>query len=111
MAQPSTSVLLQRAIVQKCPVCGQGDVFASHFRMNRNCPACNVLFWKDPGESWGPLYLDYVVATTVFIVAWALLAWTTSLSDLPQFPIAPILAVAATLLCYPVSRSPWTVLA
>src|SRR5215467_12168127 len=87
MAQYDTAVLIKRALAKKCPVCGRGDIFASHFRMNRNCPACQVVFWGDPGESLGAMYIDYAVATITFIAVWVLLSWTTSLSDLAQIAI------------------------
>ncbi len=108
--QESGLTLIARAIRRKCPVCGCGSIFASHFRMNRNCPQCNVVFWADPGESLGAMYLDYAVATAVFLVAWAILAWTTALSDFAQWIIISILAVASVLVCYPITRSIWTVL-
>ena len=110
VAQETPSVLIRRALTQKCPVCGLGAVFASHFRMNRTCPKCNVVFWADPGESLGAMYLDYAVATAVFIVLWAVLSWTTSLSDLAQWIIISVVTVASVLACYPITRSAWTVL-
>jgi|SRR5215471_838946 len=110
MARYDTAVLIKRALAKKCPVCGRGDVFASHFRMNRNCPACHVVFWGDPGESLGAMYVDYAVATVTFIAVWVLLSWTTSLSDLAQTAIVAAAAVASILICYPYSRSAWTVL-
>ncbi len=78
--------------------------------MNRTCPSCNVVFWADPGESLGAMYLDYAVATGIFLVAWAILAWTTALSDLAQCAIISVLAIAGVLICYPITRSFWTVL-
>jgi len=110
MAEETASTLIKLALRRKCPVCGRGDVFASHFHMNRTCPKCNVVFWADPGESLGAMYLDYAVATAVFIVSWVILSWATSLSDAVQWMIISILSIAAVLLCYPITRSVWTVL-
>jgi uncharacterized protein (DUF983 family) len=110
MALPATSVLIWRALSCKCPVCGKGEVFASHFQMNRNCPACRVEFWSDPGESLGAMYIDYAVAVPVFLAAWMILDWTVTLSDFAQFVIVSILSVAGILIFYPISRSAWTVL-
>jgi uncharacterized protein (DUF983 family) len=107
---PPTAVLIRRALTQKCPVCGRGAVFKSHFRMNRECPNCHVTFWKDPGESLGAMYVDYVVATVAFLVAWLTLDFTTHVSDPMQFVIVAPIAVTSILLFYPISRSIWTVL-
>jgi hypothetical protein len=78
--------------------------------MNRDCPSCHVVFWADPGESLGAMYLDYVVATVAFIAAWAVLAWMSPLSDFAQLIIIATVSVLAVLACYPISRSAWTVL-
>ena len=103
-------MLVRRALTCKCPVCGRGDLFASHFRMNRSCPSCGVIFWKDPGESLGAMYVDYAVATIAFLLAWFVLDFTTHLSDPKQVVIVSIIAVASILIFYPISRSIWTVL-
>ena len=110
MATPSTSMLIRRALTRRCPVCGRGEIFESHFRMNRNCPSCGVIFWKDPGESLGAMYVDYAVATVAFLIAWLILDFTTHLSDPVQVAIVGAIAVASILIFYPVSRSVWTVL-
>jgi uncharacterized protein (DUF983 family) len=110
MALPATSTLIYRALARRCPVCGRGAIFRSHFSMNRNCPACGVVFWKDPGESLGAMYLDYAVATAVFLIGWLPLALLTNLSDTLQIAILGALAVASVLVFYPFTRSAWTVL-
>jgi uncharacterized protein (DUF983 family) len=104
------SLLVRRALAKKCPVCGNGDVFASHFHMNRSCPACGVIFWKDPGESLGAMYVDYAVATIAFLIAWLILDFTTHLSDPVQIAIVAAVAVVSILIFYPISRSLWTVM-
>jgi uncharacterized protein (DUF983 family) len=110
MAKESASLLIGRALRKRCPVCGNGAVFASHFHMNRECPACHAVFWKDPGESLGAMYLDYAVAAAAFLICWAILDWTTRLSDLTQLVILCVIAVASVLACFPYTRSAWTVL-
>ena len=107
---PPMSTLIRRALTRRCPVCGRGEMFASHFKMNRECPNCHVTFWKDPGESLGAMYVDYAVATVAFLVAWLVLDLTTNLSDPAQVAVVAPIAVAAILICYPLSRSIWTVL-
>ena len=110
MAQETASTLIKRALLEKCPVCGEGAIFGSHFRMNPTCSACGVTFWADPGEGLGAMYLDYAVATAAFIVAWIILAWATSLSDVALWIIISIISVASVLILYPITRSFWTVL-
>ncbi len=56
------------------------------------------------------MYLDYAVAVAAFLVCWAILDWTTTLSDLAQLMILSVVAVASVLVCFPYTRSAWTVL-
>ena len=102
--------LLKRALRRRCPVCGQGAMFRSHFKINTTCPACHVTFWRDPGEVLGAMYFDWAAAMFTFLALWAVLAWLTNLSELAQFFILSIAAGAAVIVCYPWSRSFWTVL-
>jgi len=69
-----------------------------------------VIFWKDPGESLGAMYVDYAIATVAFLIAWFILDYTTHLSDPQQVAIVAPIAVASILIFYPISRSIWTVL-
>lgn len=103
-------MLIKRALNCRCPVCGRGAIFSSHFKMNRECPRCHVVFWKDPGESLGAMYLDYAVASCSFLVCWAFLAFATRVSDTVQIFILCAIAAGSVLLCYPLTRSAWTVL-
>lgn len=78
--------------------------------MNRECPRCHVVFWKDPGETLGAMYLDFAVAAGSFLVGWAILALTTRLSDTVEIFVLSAIACGSVLLCYPLTRSAWTVL-
>jgi uncharacterized protein (DUF983 family) len=99
-----------RALARRCPVCGRGAVFATHFRMNRACPACHVIFWRDPGEFIGAMYLDYAVAVAAFLVSWFVLARIAELSQVTLLVAVAASAVASVLAFYPWSRCLWTVL-
>jgi uncharacterized protein (DUF983 family) len=103
-------VLIGRALARRCPLCGRGAIFRSHFRMNRECPNCHSIFWKDPGESLGAMYVDYAVATVAFLVSWLALSIATNLSDLTQIVVVCAIAADSVIVFYPLSRSIWTVL-
>jgi uncharacterized protein (DUF983 family) len=110
MASESASTLIRRALRQRCPVCGSGKIFKSHFRMNKTCPVCQVTFWKDPGESLGAMYLDYAVAVGLFLAIWIVLSVATSLSEFWQFVLLATVTSVSIPLFYPLTRSFWTVL-
>jgi uncharacterized protein (DUF983 family) len=110
MATETASVLIKRVLHCQCPVCGRGEVFSSHFHMNRTCPRCHVLFWKDPGESLGAMYLDYAVATVAFLICWAVLEFATNVTDMQQMVILGVVGLVSVVACYPWTRTAWTVL-
>jgi uncharacterized protein (DUF983 family) len=110
VATASSYELVKCALNCKCPVCRNGAIFKSHFTMNRECPRCHVIFWKDPGETLGAMYLDFAVASGSFLVCWAILALTTHWSDAVQILILSVIAAGSVLVFYPLTRSAWTVL-
>lgn len=104
------SELLKRSLRRRCPMCGGGAIFASHFKMNRECSQCHAIFWKDPGEGLGAMYVDYAVATVAFAVLWPILAYGTRMTDGVQMTILASAAVTSVFVCYPWTRSVWTLL-
>ncbi|MGB8412753.1 MAG: hypothetical protein WCE23_08000 [Candidatus Binatus sp.] len=110
MANDSPSVLIECVLNCRCPVCRNGAIFRSHFRMNRECPRCHVVFWKDPGETLGAMYLDFAVASGAFLIGWVILAFATRLSDAVQMFFLSAIAAGSVLLCHPLTRSAWTML-
>ncbi|MGH7865055.1 MAG: DUF983 domain-containing protein [Candidatus Binataceae bacterium] len=108
--QEPFSTLIGRALRRRCPGCGRGAVFSSHFGMNKSCPSCHVVFWKDPGESLGAMYLDYAFAAAAFIAAWLVISFVFHPSDLILIVVVSAVAVLTVLVLYPWSRCLWTVL-
>jgi hypothetical protein len=78
--------------------------------MNRTCPNCRVVFWKDPGESLGAMYLDYAVAVGAFLLSWLALELTASIPEIEKFLVLSAVAAGSVLVFYPFTRSIWTVL-
>jgi uncharacterized protein (DUF983 family) len=101
--------LIRRAIALRCPRCGAGAIFDARFRMRVFCPQCGVVFWKSEGEWLGPGVIDYSIATTGGLVAWAflVLAGVSAAAQLVFASIAALL-IAAALSRW--SRSFWTML-
>ena len=51
---------------RRCPRCLRGQVFASAFRMRRNCRVCDLRFERqEPGYFVGALYFAYGVGGAV----------------------------------------------
>jgi uncharacterized protein (DUF983 family) len=106
---PSGWMLARRALTLRCPRCGRGQIFGSHFRMNQSCPLCGVTFWKAQGEWLGPVVMDYMVATASALLAWATLVLLGASATL-QLIVASLAALLISAAMSRWSRSLWTVL-
>lgn len=63
---------------QRCPRCRDGRVFAGSVRMNPRCPACELVFEREPGYFLGAMYFSYalaVAAAVPVVAAGLLLGW------------------------------------
>jgi uncharacterized protein (DUF983 family) len=59
---------LRRALALRCPLCGEGRLFASWFRMVRNCSGCRFKFEREPGYFLGSIYVNYGLSVALVIV-------------------------------------------
>ena len=65
----------------RCPRCATGPIFASLFRMNRQCPVCGLEFEREQGYFVGAMYFSYALALAAVlpvIVAMILLGFTAA---------------------------------
>ena len=82
----------------RCPRCGRGQVFASTWTMHRACPACGLVFEREPGYFTGAMYFSYALGIPILalgtLVAWLLLPrwpliWLVGLAWLVFLPLVP----------------------
>ena len=94
-----------RGLKLRCPVCGQGRLFLTYFRMHETCPVCGVGFAREHGQWVGSLDIN------TFVIAFALMIGT---AFSPAWPLPVSLAVwgAAAILVplatFRFSRGLWT---
>jgi uncharacterized protein (DUF983 family) len=99
--------VLLRALLQRCPKCGQGRIFARGFTMAHACPVCGLGFERGDGFFLGAMSLNYGVTVCCVLSPIALL-W---MADVLPGDWAVGLGVAAAAL-FPIvfyrwSRSLW----
>ena len=56
-----------RGLRLKCPVCGEGRLFATYFVMNKNCPVCGVGFAREHGQWVGSLDINTLLTAVVLM--------------------------------------------
>ena len=66
-ARPALSVAqvrraLWRGIRLRCPVCGEGKLFASFFRMRGECERCGVDFERESGQWLGSMDINLTLS-------------------------------------------------
>jgi uncharacterized protein (DUF983 family) len=84
-------MMLRRGILRRCPVCGEGRIFRSLFRLHRACPACGWVIEREPGTVTGPMYLVSVLtlpfAALLFAVLWLFTEWTPAVQVAVGIPV------------------------
>jgi len=50
----------------RCPRCQRGAVWRSFLSMHERCPACGLVFEREPGYFTGAMVVSYVIAVPTF---------------------------------------------
>ncbi len=74
----------------RCPRCCEGKIYLRGMTMNPRCPACNLLFEREPGYFMGALYISYALAIVILLFG----LWIGSLL-LPDLDLGWIVLLAA----------------
>lgn len=90
--------MLRRGLLRRCPVCGEGRIFESLFRLRRDCPSCRWILEREPGAVTGPMYLVSVLslpfAACVFLVLW-LVGWPPGVQVAVGIPVIALFSAFA----------------
>ncbi len=95
----------------KCPHCGNGSVIARHFRVHPRCESCGFRFARDGDPAYfnGAMFVNYMMSAGLFVVAF----FAIIMASRPNVPwdmiavVAPLVAVGAVVLFYPISKMIW----
>lgn len=104
--------LIGRGLRKRCPMCGQGKVFASFFKTHSSCPNCGYNFERESGYWVGAMVVNIAVAEVWF----ALLLIGVIIATAPDVAWQPLLVVALVtnfflpILFYPHSKTLWMAL-
>lgn len=105
---------LSDIISEKCPKCGEGQVFATKgniflFRMpkmNKSCPCCGHYFEKETGYFFGSMYVSYALAVAEMIGAYLIMQFFIK-DFLQTVIIIGVLAVLLSTFNFRLSRMLW----
>jgi uncharacterized protein (DUF983 family) len=91
----------------RCPQCRRGAIFASPFKIRRQCPVCGLVFERASGEITGGMVINLVVTESIVFVIGAAYALFTTVSLVPLLSALIAFAIIFPILFYHTARSLW----
>ena len=64
----NASTALLRGLQKKCPHCGKGPLYTGWAREVGECPACGLVYERNPGDTWGWVIIGDRIPVAVGIV-------------------------------------------
>jgi uncharacterized protein (DUF983 family) len=99
--------IIFRSLRLKCPVCGEGSLYKSAFRMNKNCSSCGLVFEREQGYFVGAIYINVVVTELLLGVAYFINFLLMPTSDQRIDTAMVVLALLLPAIFYHHARSLW----
>ena len=82
---------VRRVWSKHCPRCGEGELFASRFKLTESCTECGMGYRREQGSMTGQMYLSSVVteifAGLLVLVVFFGTDWSTGTSIAVGLPI------------------------
>lgn len=103
-ARPALGTAIRRALLRRCPNCGQGRLFASYLKQVERCPVCEEAYGHLRSDDAAPWLTILVVG---HIVVPLLLAVETRVSwpDWVSMTLWPALALALVAVVLPRAKA------
>lgn len=101
--------LLRRGIRKRCPVCGNGGLFSTWFKLRDRCPSCGYPFAREEGYWVSAIIVNMAVIEAIFLVVFMV----TVIATAPDIPWGPLVLIAAgvnvvfPIFWYPFSKTTW----
>jgi len=107
---PSRTKLIGRALLARCPVCGQGKIFRHWLKMADHCPRCGFVFERQEGHFIGAVGMNTII--TIFLVMASigigLVLSSPDLAVVPVLVVALAISIFVPIIIHPSCRMLWT---
>jgi uncharacterized protein (DUF983 family) len=67
--------ILARTLRLHCPLCGQGRIFRTRYRMFSHCSSCGLKYEREAGYFLGSIYINYGVTSVLITIGYPLLVF------------------------------------
>ena len=98
---------LARALMLRCPNCGQASVFESAIKTKPVCTSCGYLIEREQGYFVGAIYFNVIVTESLIIAAFVISTLILGGFNPKIEIILLVLAVVLPVLFFRHSRSLW----
>jgi len=110
MPGPTTTRLMARALLLRCPNCGGRGLFASFFALKPNCPTCGLRIERGESDYFVGAYLFNLIAVELIlffcVCGFVIVTWPDVPWDLLTY-VTGALMLAGCFLCYPFAKMTW----
>lgn len=103
-ARPGLGLVMRRALMGRCPNCGQGKLFASYLKPVDHCATCKEAYShirSDDAAPWLTILAVGILGVPIALTVETHTAWPTWVSSL----VWPVFGVALALLILPLSKA------
>jgi uncharacterized protein (DUF983 family) len=106
----SKATLIRRALLLRCPACGEGGVIKRWFGIVDRCPTCDLQIERIEGHMIGYIGLNVVVCFALLFVVLLVgaLVMMPNIRPWPLIAAAAVPGVLGPILFAPGSRTTWT---
>lgn len=107
---PSFGALFGRAILLRCPVCGQGRLFRRWVKMVDRCPRCGFRFERREGQFIGAVGVNTIAVFGLLLIALVVgfIATAPDIAVGPLLVVGLVIALLGPVVFYPFSKTLWT---
>lgn len=97
----------RRGVNNQCPRCGRHGLFASDYRLHRDCPDCGLPLEHEDGWALGAIPLNYSLTCIGWVLPVALVFLFGGFSLITAAIVGGIGAVVLPILTYRYSKKVW----
>ncbi|HCQ99602.1 MAG TPA: hypothetical protein DIU48_09285 [Acidobacteria bacterium] len=97
-----------RGLKLRCPCCGHGRLFRTAFRTYGHCSACGERFEREPGQSFGAIYINVGLSALLAVSGYLVTNAFSTLTMSQQLGIRLLVAALGPVLFFRLAKGLWT---
>jgi len=107
---PSWGKLFGRALLMRCPVCGQRKIFTRWLKMADHCPRCGFVFERQEGHFIGAVGMNTIITIAALMgsIAVGMIITAPDMAVVPILIVAISITIVLPIVIHPMCRMLWT---